>query len=215
MAASSTGDILSQAAAEAAVPGADTSSAYECPFCVMMRKGGCEEAFKVRRCCCCCLPQEAGLRAAATPAAAPQAASAPDAGHGASSTAMHAQQLRTFPSMLPPAATRRPQPPPLPRAMHAQAFMECGERADKGEQEMAACLPQVSVCMRAHACASCSGSARWQLWPPARTQQRPLGLHWCTCRAGSVSSSGGSVGSAALQALWGSCCPRRTLCFAV
>lgn len=39
--------ILAAAAAEAATPGADTSSAYECPFCVMMRKGGCEDPFKV------------------------------------------------------------------------------------------------------------------------------------------------------------------------
>lgn len=41
------GDILAHAAAEASKPGADTASQYECPFCVMMRKGGCEEAFKV------------------------------------------------------------------------------------------------------------------------------------------------------------------------
>lgn len=43
-----TADILAHAAAEAATPGADTESAYECPFCVMMRKGGCEDPFKVR-----------------------------------------------------------------------------------------------------------------------------------------------------------------------
>lgn len=40
-------DILAHAAAEASTPGANTESQYECPFCVMMRKGGCEEAFKV------------------------------------------------------------------------------------------------------------------------------------------------------------------------
>jgi hypothetical protein len=44
---SQTADILAHAAAEAAAPGADTENAYECPFCVMMRKGGCEDPFKV------------------------------------------------------------------------------------------------------------------------------------------------------------------------
>jgi hypothetical protein len=43
-----TADILAMAAVEAAAPGADTENAYECPFCVMMRKGGCEEPFKVK-----------------------------------------------------------------------------------------------------------------------------------------------------------------------
>lgn len=46
--AEQTADILAMAAAEAAAPGADTENAYECPFCVMMRKGGCEDPFKVR-----------------------------------------------------------------------------------------------------------------------------------------------------------------------
>jgi hypothetical protein len=47
-AADTTAEILAHAAAEAATPGADTGDAYECPFCVMMRKGGCEDPFKVR-----------------------------------------------------------------------------------------------------------------------------------------------------------------------
>ncbi|KAF8062801.1 RD21C [Scenedesmus sp. PABB004] len=69
-------DVAALAAAEAAAPGADTENPYECPFCVMMRKGGCETVFK--------------------------------------------------------------------------AFMECGEKADKGDQEMADCLPQfeqLHLCM--------------------------------------------------------------------
>lgn len=46
--AEQTAAILAHAAAEAAT-GADTeNNAYECPFCVMMRKGGCEDPFKVR-----------------------------------------------------------------------------------------------------------------------------------------------------------------------
>lgn len=40
-------NILAHATAEASTPGADIESQYECPFCVMMRKGGCEEVFKV------------------------------------------------------------------------------------------------------------------------------------------------------------------------
>lgn len=40
--------IVAHAAAEAAVPDADTANARECPFCVMMRQGGCEVAFRVR-----------------------------------------------------------------------------------------------------------------------------------------------------------------------
>ncbi|WIA20523.1 hypothetical protein OEZ85_004918 [Tetradesmus obliquus] len=71
-----TAEVLANAAAEASKPGADTESQYECPFCVMMRKGGCEEVFK--------------------------------------------------------------------------AFMDCGEKADKGDSEMADCLPQfeqLHLCM--------------------------------------------------------------------
>jgi len=44
----SSADMVAHAAAEASTPGADTESAYECPFCVMMRKGGCETVFKAR-----------------------------------------------------------------------------------------------------------------------------------------------------------------------
>lgn len=41
-----TPDVVANAAAEAAT-GADTENARECPFCVMMRQGGCEDVFKV------------------------------------------------------------------------------------------------------------------------------------------------------------------------
>lgn len=43
-------DVIAHAASEASTPGANTESQYECPFCVMMRKGGCEDVFKVRCC---------------------------------------------------------------------------------------------------------------------------------------------------------------------
>lgn len=40
----------------------------------------------------------------------------------------------------------------LPVADALQAFMECGEKADKGDQQMAECLPQVGNGSAVNAC---------------------------------------------------------------
>ncbi len=113
---------LQEKSLESSQPGTDNESAYECPFCVMMRKGGCEEVFKV-----CKRDLQRTFNT------------------------YHPKLLHKFGCVHPPPLGCVHLPPawqqcltaPVCPSSFAQAFMECGEKSDKGGQEMAECLPQV------------------------------------------------------------------------
>lgn len=150
--AEETADILAMAAAEAAAPGADTENAYECPFCVMMSKGGCEEPFQVKmlfalhkwHCIVLQLHRHGRhwqLHAQQLFAAA-QAASISHHGY-----AIHTRLNSHSASVLFEQSIRGD--------VCMQGFMACGEKADKGEVEMADCLKEVRAStqhQRWHSC---------------------------------------------------------------
>lgn len=119
-----TAEVLANAAAEASKPGADTDSQYECPFCVMMRKGGCEEVFK--------------------------------------------------------------------------AFMDCGEKADKGDSEMADCLPQFE---QLHLCMEKNKAVFDNLLQEMKEEEA---LNKAAASASSRSASGGADSAAAASQQGGS-----------
>jgi hypothetical protein len=147
-----TANILAAAAAEAADPGADTADARECPFCVMMRKGGCEAAFKVRV-CVYTVHAGVGLRREATGEGGGWASlwQQNAAVNSAASWWLGVVQHQCCNQHTPAQPIAPPEQSQMFQCMHArthtnkQAFMECGEKADKGEADMAQCLPQVCV----------------------------------------------------------------------